>query len=155
MQDLNLNVYQKLASRTAANQEMLENFIYSLLDIPTIINFTLENKHLSQEDFSGKLVHEILRQLAPHWATMIAALGLVGEAGEYAELIKKRYGHNHPVDPDKIKNELGDVQWYLAENARLNNYSLEEVGKSNLEKLLKRYPDKFSSSASQARIDVE
>lgn len=37
------------------------------------------------------------------------AIGLVGEAGEVAELVKKGVFHRHGIDKEKLKNELGDV----------------------------------------------
>lgn len=36
-------------------------------------------------------------------------LGLTGEAGEVAELLKKHVGHGHALDRDKLAKELGDV----------------------------------------------
>ena len=39
---------------------------------------------------------------------------------------------------EDIKSELGDVLWYLSELALTYNISLEEVAKSNLEKLSSR-----------------
>jgi hypothetical protein len=40
-------------------------------------------------------------------------LGLVGEAGEVCDLLKKHFGHGHPLDRQKLIAELGDVAWYL------------------------------------------
>lgn len=40
------------------------------------------------------------------------ALGLIGEAGEVAELIKKKYFHRKPHDGQKMLLELGDVTYY-------------------------------------------
>ena len=48
---------------------------------------------------------------------IIAALGLAGEAGEFANLIKKMTAHGHPTSKDILMDELGDVLWYLAEAA--------------------------------------
>ena len=44
----------------------------------------------------------------------VCSLGLVGEAGEYSELIKKWLGHGHNLNKDECKKELGDVLWYIA-----------------------------------------
>lgn len=46
-----------------------------------------------------------------------AVLGLVGEIGEFADLLKKVVGHGHEPDHDKFLKEGGDVYWYLAELA--------------------------------------
>lgn len=42
------------------------------------------------------------------------ALGLIGEGGEVADLIKKFEFHKHPVDKDKLVKEIGDFIWYWA-----------------------------------------
>lgn len=84
----------------------------------------------------------------------IAALGLVGEGGEVAELVKKHLGHGHPLDRDVVIKELGDVLWYIARLAALVGSDVEEVAAANVAKLLKRYPAGFSSEASMARVDV-
>jgi NTP pyrophosphatase (non-canonical NTP hydrolase) len=70
------------------------------------------------------------------------ALGLNGEAGEVAEVIKKslRSGLKYPNEEEreKLKLELGDVLWYLAILASELNYSLESIALANLEKLNSR-----------------
>lgn len=47
-------------------------------------------------------------------ARTMTALGLVGEAGECSELIKKHVFHNHALDREDLQAELGDVLWYAA-----------------------------------------
>lgn len=78
-------------------------------------------------------------------------LGLVGESGEIADLVKKHLMQGHPLDPEHVAKELGDVCWYIAETATAIGCDLETVLKMNIEKLRKRYPDGFSSERSQHR----
>ena len=70
------------------------------------------------------------------------ALGLNGEAGEVAELVKKMYrdedGKLSPERRQKLKKELGDVLWYLSQCARLGNLTLQDVAEVNIEKLYDR-----------------
>lgn len=69
-------------------------------------------------------------------------LGLVGEAGEAAEHVKKslRLGeYNKPLDKYKLILELGDVLWYLTKIADKIGFTLEEVARFNIEKLADRY----------------
>lgn len=79
------------------------------------------------------------------------ALGLVGEAGEVAEYVKKAVFHRHELDREKLKKEIGDVLWYAAALCTNLDLSLEEVMAANIEKLKQRYPDGFSSKASRQR----
>lgn len=76
------------------------------------------------------------------------ALGLTGEAGEVADIIKKRVGHGHPLDSYEVMKELGDVLWYLAVLSHRIGCSLEQVAVANVEKLKARYPEGFSSERS-------
>ena len=69
-------------------------------------------------------------------------LGLVGEAGEVAEKVKKvlrdKNGKFDKESKDAIKKELGDVLWYLANLCTEFEFSLNEVALLNLEKLKSR-----------------
>jgi len=69
-------------------------------------------------------------------------LGLVGEAGEVAEKIKKVLrDENGIISEEKrgeIVKELGDVLWYIANLSKEIGVSLEEVANKNLEKLQSR-----------------
>lgn len=82
-------------------------------------------------------------------------LGVTGEAGEVADLIKKHVGHGHPLDVEKLKLELGDVLWYVAGLATVLGLTLEDVAAANIAKLTRRYPNGFSTADSLARRDVE
>ena len=84
---------------------------------------------------------------------IVSALGLAGEAGEFANLVKKMTAHGHPFDPQALDDELGDVLWYLAEAATAAGLSLEEIANNNVKKLLKRYPDGFSEEQSRNRSE--
>lgn len=75
------------------------------------------------------------------------ALALCGEAGELANLVKKRWRTYHgvqmsTVDDDqeatRMADELGDVLWYVQATATKLGFSLEDVAQRNLEKLRNR-----------------
>jgi NTP pyrophosphatase (non-canonical NTP hydrolase) len=70
-----------------------------------------------------------------------ASIGLIGEAGEYVEEIKKMVFHNKPLSRDRIKSELGDVLWYFCVNIRLWNLSISDIIIYNKQKLNSRYPN--------------
>jgi NTP pyrophosphatase (non-canonical NTP hydrolase) len=80
-------------------------------------------------------------------------LGIAGEAGEVADLIKKRIGHGHPLDKERLKKELGDVLWYVSALATWAGMTLEDVAQANLDKLRARYPEGFSIERSLNRSE--
>ncbi len=77
-----------------------------------------------------------------------SVMGLCGESGEVIDLVKKHVSHGHPLNREKLIDELGDVAWYLAECADAIGITLEEVLVHNIEKLKKRYPEGFSTERS-------
>ena len=99
------------------------------------------------------------RTMAPHTgirsedrhARLILALGLVGEAGEVADLIKKVEGHGHALDVGKLDEELGDLLWYVAATAESYGRSLNVIAAGNERKRRARYPKGFSQEASRNR----
>lgn len=76
-------------------------------------------------------------------ALVNATLGLTGEAGEVAEHVKKAIFHGRGIDRDHMRDELGDVLFYLAWLADVVDLSLDDVMNRNVEKLRERYPDGF------------
>lgn len=45
----------------------------------------------------------------------VAGLGMIGEAGEYADIVKKHLGQGHPLDAHKLAHEAWDCAWYALE----------------------------------------
>ena len=76
-------------------------------------------------------------------AIVVSALGLTGEAGEVADIIKKIIRDSDAKisesDREEIAKELGDVLWYVALLAWELGYSLDEIAKINLKKIFSRY----------------
>lgn len=83
------------------------------------------------------------------------SMGLSGESGELVDQLKKVIHHDHPLDVEDVKKEMGDVLWYLSALATTLNIDLNEVAQMNIEKLRKRYPEGFSSVDSIRRVDVK
>lgn len=81
------------------------------------------------------------------------ALGITGEAGEVADLVKKYIFQGHDLDKEHFVKELGDVLWYISLGASAAGYTLSEVMSLNVEKLMARYPDGFEVSRSTNRED--
>ena len=67
-------------------------------------------------------------------------LGLVGEAGEIANKVKKvlRGDYDRDALREMLVGELGDVLWYVAMLARELDLDLGEIAQANLDKLASR-----------------
>ena len=77
--------------------------------------------------------------LGPDRNPLMVALGVGGEAGEVLEVIKKGNRPGQEVDVLHLKEEIGDVLWYLAVLADYYDLDLEEIALDNIDKLSKRY----------------
>jgi len=85
-----------------------------------------------------------------------AGLGLAGEAGEVADLVKKLLFHGHPLDAaahQKLVKEAGDVLWYLALLAFRLGVTLGQIAEENIFKLRVRYPQGFDPERSRNRVE--
>lgn len=82
---------------------------------------------------------------------MNAALGLCGEGGEVADLVKKAVFQGHEIDKERVAKELGDVAWYIALGAHAIGYDLETIFQMNVDKLRARFPDGFELNKSLNR----
>ena len=72
-----------------------------------------------------------------------AGMGLAGEAGEFAEIVKKCLFHGKELDKatkEHLIKELGDVIWYWAAACRALSVEPTEVIQLNVDKLSNRYP---------------
>lgn len=82
-------------------------------------------------------------------------LGLVGEAGEVAEKVKKVLRDGNGIfgyeQREAIIKELGDVLWYIARVAAECDYTLEYVAQSNLQKLRDRQARNVLHGAGDSR----
>jgi NTP pyrophosphatase (non-canonical NTP hydrolase) len=90
-----------------------------------------------------------------------AALGLMGEGGEYCDLVKKILFHKLPLggaegaeNNAKLKKELGDLAYYLAMNCSLWGWTLSSVLDTNMKKLNARYPEGFDADRSNNRNEA-
>jgi NTP pyrophosphatase (non-canonical NTP hydrolase) len=93
-------------------------------------DYQFQAKKTIQDYIKGKEVNNI-----------VPFLGLIGEAGSVITELKKnlRDGKAYTNYSNKLKEELGDVLWYISTIATENNLKLEEVAKENLKKIKDRF----------------
>ena len=70
---------------------------------------------------------------------IVHSLGIIGEVGEVIDCIKKGLRDEVPFDYDHIKEELGDVLWYICNIATDLHIDMEEVIDVNVDKIKRRY----------------
>lgn len=83
------------------------------------------------------------------------SMGLAGESGEVIDVLKKFVHHRHTLDIFKLEEELGDVLHYVAGLATMLGLNLSDIAEGNVNKLLKRFPNGFTSEDSVKRVDVK
>ena len=99
--------------------------------------------------------HDILVQLTPLQASILhMAVGVSGEAGELLDAIKKHAVYQKQLDFDNVREEAGDILFYLTGLLNELGLTLNECIEANVEKLSKRYPEKrYTNEAAIARAD--
>lgn len=125
---------------------IVTHFNELMLERVSILNFNEYQELAARTDnTTGKTVDSILTS---------AVMGMVGEAAEAMEHVKKYIEQDHKLDRDKLIEEAGDTLWYIAKLARVCGISLEELAKRNIEKLERRYPNlKFEKERSVNRVE--
>jgi len=102
-------------------------------------------------EFQQRSTRTLNRALSDSEQLLNQVIGLVGEAGEVLDLLKKHRYQGHDLNKKKLAEELGDVFYYLAGIATSVNIELDKVAQGNIDKLLKRYPDGFDPEYSVNR----
>ena len=76
-----------------------------------------------------------------HGNILVPLLGLAGEVGELLGEHKKliRDGDSYRLYPERFREELGDLLWYLSNVATKHGLTLEEVAGHNLDKTRRRW----------------
>lgn len=87
----------------------------------------------------------------PIWAMREHALyGLSSEVGEVLGLHQKVH-QGHMMDDDALMHEIGDVLWFVAELCDVYGWDMAEVAQENIDKLRRRYPERFTPEQSVNR----
>lgn len=71
-------------------------------------------------------------------------IGKATECGELLEMLRDTLFFQKPFDDVNFIEELGDSQWYDAIGCEAVNATFNDVQRTNIAKLRKRFPDKFT-----------
>ena len=88
---------------------------------------------------------------------MVPLLGMAGEVGELLGEHKKwlRDGDSYKLFPERVKEELGDLLWYLSNVATKHGLTLEEVADFNLAKTGRRWETVSAVSSTRKLFDED
>jgi NTP pyrophosphatase (non-canonical NTP hydrolase) len=84
-----------------------------------------------------------------------AFMGICTESGEIVDALKKHIFYGKPLDLVNLKEEFGDLYWYLEGPGADSMANLlgtdpktliEDIKNINIEKLQSRYPEKFDEN---------
>ena len=98
---------------------------------------------------------DIKRELTPEQCNLIhMVIGVSTEANELLDAIKKHVIYQKPLDVENVKEELGDLLFYMSNLMQSVGLSFEEVLQHNIDKLSVRYSSgSYSNAQAQQRAD--
>lgn len=100
---------------------------------------------MNNKDFIENAIRtESPNYYAPNPRILHAAIGCVTESGEMLDAVKKQIFYGKDLDVTNVKEEAGDLLWYLAILFDELGTSFEEEMGRVINKLKTRFPDKFT-----------
>lgn len=83
-----------------------------------------------------------------------AILGISGECGELLDAVKKHVIYGKPLDLENMREEMGDLHFYLAHLHTITGITEDDAKAANMAKLAKRYPGyEYTDEKAKERAD--
>ncbi|MCS7317868.1 MAG: pyrophosphatase [Candidatus Dojkabacteria bacterium] len=132
-------------------ERLIENYINFIEN-----NLSNENKNL--ENLIDRLSNLQKENKNINFSSLIGScLGLIGEAGETTEIVKKIIMQGKNINEEtleKLKKEIGDITFYYFMLLNSLNFDIKDIIQTNMEKLKNRYGNNgFSVEKSENRIE--
>jgi NTP pyrophosphatase (non-canonical NTP hydrolase) len=161
------NEFARLCFRTSPSdlapiKERIENIAIEyemILLMERLVSLIAKLDHIKKYVFYGKQNPYIENILAngfrynkpsnySHKNIRIAhsVLGIATEGGELVDMLLKHIKHGFPIDEVNFIEELGDVEWYVAEGSTAINVPMSIIAGTVIEKLKTRFPEKYTDA---------
>jgi len=103
----------------------------------------------------AKAGSQIKDEITPEQCNLIhMCVGISGESGELLDAIKKHVIYQKPLDVENVKEELGDLLFYMSNLMQSVGLTFEEILQHNIDKLSVRYSSgSYSNQQAQERAD--
>jgi NTP pyrophosphatase (non-canonical NTP hydrolase) len=125
------------SEKVAVEKTAMDKYIEDALKTESNVGFVTM---ADDRDVNSRLIHGVM--------------GCVTESGELADALKRHIFYKKELDLVNLKEEIGDIMWYLAILCDELGTTFEELADINIKKLSARYPDKFTSDKALNR-DLE
>ena len=111
------------------------------------MNYVEEALRSENKDFQALINRVDVRSIR----LLHGAMGLDTESGEIMDSMKRHIIYGSDLNVVNIREELGDIMWYVALICDELGLTIEQICEDNIAKLRKRYPDKFSRELAENR----
>jgi len=115
-------------------------------------NRELRTPELTQPAIERDLIIQRMKQLPP--GLIHSILGMADELAEIVEVVSEYVYNGKRIDWDNLTEEYGDMLWFWSCGNTSRGEANETVAKLNIDKLKKRFGDKFSEERANKR-DLE
>ena len=89
-------------------------------------------------------------------ALLHAGIGMCTESAEFLDQLKKHLYYDKKLDETNLREELGDLLWYVAIGCRELGMDFDGLMAQNIAKLKVRFPEKFTVHGALNRdLDTE
>ena len=91
------------------------------------------NEQMTGKEYQMLASRTINQELSINQLMTHSILGMCGEVGEIQSIFQKAF-QGHEIDEEKLKNEVGDLAWFIAEFCTAHKWDLDEILLKNIQK---------------------
>lgn len=156
--EISFEEYQKLAQRTSSTTTARDKLINGALGLCGEVNeYLCEKLFIEKRAKEAGDVMWYVAEIAEGLGVSMAAIAAIDEpctggiyekAAQIADAVKKYAYQGHAIEKYEIMLGLNGIMDLIARRMFIFGYSMDEILRGNVEKLLKRYPNGFEAERS-------